>query len=110
MAGRNFAIATTAAAFLVVWWRLRKGAESAVGATDSEPTDEDLVVAALQSVQARVAAADGSGRVTLIAVSKTKPASLVAAAHATGQMDFGENYVQEVMNDTLGMTPSVHNP
>lgn len=33
--------------------------------------------------------------VTLVAVSKTQPASAVREAHAAGQRDFGENYVQE---------------
>jgi pyridoxal phosphate enzyme (YggS family) len=33
--------------------------------------------------------------VTLVAVSKTHPASLIADAHAAGQRDFGENRVQE---------------
>jgi PLP dependent protein len=32
---------------------------------------------------------------TLVAVSKTKPASMVREAFAAGQRDFGENYVQE---------------
>ncbi len=35
------------------------------------------------------------GSVTLIAVSKTQPASAVAAALDAGVTDFGENYVQE---------------
>jgi pyridoxal phosphate enzyme (YggS family) len=33
--------------------------------------------------------------VTLVAVSKTQPADAVREAHAAGQRDFGENYVQE---------------
>ncbi|MDF7680538.1 YggS family pyridoxal phosphate-dependent enzyme [Enterobacteriaceae bacterium ESL0689] len=33
--------------------------------------------------------------VTLLAVSKTKPASMIAEAIAAGQQAFGENYVQE---------------
>ncbi len=33
--------------------------------------------------------------VTLVAVSKTQPASAVREAHAAGQRDFGENYAQE---------------
>lgn len=33
--------------------------------------------------------------VKLIAVSKTKPASDIIAAHNEGQIDFGENYIQE---------------
>jgi PLP dependent protein len=35
--------------------------------------------------------------VRLVAVSKTKPASLVRAAYQCGQRDFGENYVQELL-------------
>ena len=35
--------------------------------------------------------------VTLIAVSKTKPISLIQEAYATGQKDFGENKVQELV-------------
>ncbi|RFM27998.1 YggS family pyridoxal phosphate-dependent enzyme [Deminuibacter soli] len=34
--------------------------------------------------------------VTLVAVSKTKPAADIAALYALGQRDFGENYVQEL--------------
>ena len=33
----------------------------------------------------------------LLAVSKTKPESLVREAYAAGQRDFGENYVQELV-------------
>jgi len=35
--------------------------------------------------------------VTLLAVSKTKPASAVVQAHLAGQNDFGENYCQEAV-------------
>jgi pyridoxal phosphate enzyme (YggS family) len=35
--------------------------------------------------------------VTLIAVSKTKPISLIQEAYVTGQRDFGENKVQELV-------------
>ena len=34
--------------------------------------------------------------VTLVAVSKTKPASDIMEAYHAGQLDFGENYVQEL--------------
>jgi pyridoxal phosphate enzyme (YggS family) len=34
--------------------------------------------------------------VTLVAVSKTKPAQMIREAYAAGQRDFGENYVQEL--------------
>jgi pyridoxal phosphate enzyme (YggS family) len=54
----------------------------------------------LQQVQARIATACAAiGRepasVRLLAVSKTFPAEAVRAAHAAGQIAFGENYVQE---------------
>jgi len=44
-------------------------------------------------------AARGCGRnpedVTIVAVSKIHPAASIRALHASGQLDFGENYVQE---------------
>jgi hypothetical protein len=54
----------------------------------------------LQQLRQRIrAAATQCGRdpeeVTLLAVSKTKPASAVEEAIAAGQIAFGENYVQE---------------
>ena len=36
-------------------------------------------------------------KVTLLAVSKTKPAAMVAALAKHGQRDFGENYLQEAL-------------
>jgi pyridoxal phosphate enzyme (YggS family) len=58
------------------------------------------ISANLQAVKMRIAAACvASGRevdeVRLVAVSKTWPAGCVAAAAASAQMAFGENYVQE---------------
>eukprot|EP00487_Bulimina_marginata_P006385 TRINITY_DN25868_c0_g1_i1.p1 TRINITY_DN25868_c0_g1~~TRINITY_DN25868_c0_g1_i1.p1 ORF type:complete len:110 (-),score=10.13 TRINITY_DN25868_c0_g1_i1:158-487(-) len=35
--------------------------------------------------------------VTLLAVSKTKPTSLIEQAYQAGQRDFGENYLQEAV-------------
>jgi len=56
----------------------------------------------LQAVKGRIArAAAAAGRdpaaVTLLAVSKTHPAPLVAQAVRAGQLAFGENYVQEAL-------------
>lgn len=56
----------------------------------------------LQAVHERIArAAQAAGRraadVRLIAVGKTFPAGEIAAAHAQGQLAFGENHVQEAM-------------
>jgi PLP dependent protein len=55
-----------------------------------------------QAVCARVAqACERAGRapeeVTIVAVSKTHPASAVRAAAAAGATDFGENYAQELV-------------
>ncbi|MBK7578632.1 MAG: YggS family pyridoxal phosphate-dependent enzyme [Myxococcales bacterium] len=60
------------------------------------------VAARLRDVRQRIElAARQSGRepgsVRLLAVSKTKPAAAIRAAHAAGQRDFGENYVQELL-------------
>jgi pyridoxal phosphate enzyme (YggS family) len=57
----------------------------------------------LQEVKRRIAAAcAATGRdaqsVTLLAVAKTFPAETVRQAHAAGQRDFGENYVQEALD------------
>jgi pyridoxal phosphate enzyme (YggS family) len=56
----------------------------------------------LQAVRDRIArAALAAGRsasdIRLIAVSKTFPAEMIAAAHAEDQGAFGENYVQEAL-------------
>lgn len=55
----------------------------------------------LAAVRERVTAACArAGRpvesVTLVAVSKLKPADLIREAYAAGQRDFGENYAQEL--------------
>lgn len=57
----------------------------------------------LESVRVRLAAAaERVGRrpdeITLIAVSKTRPAEEISAALAAGAVDFGENYVQELVD------------
>jgi pyridoxal phosphate enzyme (YggS family) len=62
----------------------------------------DLIAENLRRVRDRIAnAAIAAGRkpeeITLVAVSKTKPAEAVRAALAAGQTVFGENRVQEAM-------------
>ncbi len=56
----------------------------------------------LQVVRARIAAAAraagrDAGAVALLAVSKTFPERALRDAHAAGQREFGENYVQEAL-------------
>ena len=75
--------------------------------TGSDPktlADPDLqrVPERLEEVRRRIGAvAEAAGRapadVTLVAVSKTKPAEAAAAAFAAGQRVFGENRVQEAL-------------
>ncbi|MFT8212196.1 MAG: YggS family pyridoxal phosphate-dependent enzyme [Symbiopectobacterium sp.] len=60
----------------------------------------------LQNVREKIAnAATACGRdphaVTLLAVSKTKPVAAIEEAIASGQLSFGENYVQEGVDKVL---------
>jgi pyridoxal phosphate enzyme (YggS family) len=60
------------------------------------------IAARLQAVNERIGrATQAAGRVpqdvTLVAVSKTFPASAVSEAYAAGQRAFGENYLQEAL-------------
>ncbi|MCP4804238.1 MAG: YggS family pyridoxal phosphate-dependent enzyme [Proteobacteria bacterium] len=55
----------------------------------------------LRAIRSRIdAACVAAGRdpadVRLVAVSKTKPSSMIREAYAAGQRDFGENYAQEL--------------
>ena len=66
----------------------------------ARPQDQSAVGRRLCAVRERIAAAAArAGRdcesITLVAVSKRKPAQDIVAAYAAGQRDFGENYVQE---------------
>ncbi|THU45716.1 hypothetical protein C4D60_Mb02t20920 [Musa balbisiana] len=68
----------------------------------SAPAVEGSAAAAFRSVLARVhQAAERSGRspeqVRVVAVSKTKPASLLRQVYDAGHRCFGENYVQEIV-------------
>lgn len=63
----------------------------------------------LAEVRRRVeAAAAGAGRVPgsvrLIAVGKGQPPAAIRAAHAAGQRDFGENYVQELARKAVELS------
>lgn len=52
----------------------------------------------LAEIKSRVqAASPGSSTATLVAVSKYKPASDILTCYEDGQLDFGENYVQELV-------------
>lgn len=73
----------------------------------------DDIAARLDAVRARIAAAESAagrpaGSVQLIAVSKKMPPEDIAAALAAGQLDFGENYAQELRDKraALAGTPA----
>eukprot|EP00057_Strongylocentrotus_purpuratus_P005133 XP_003730293.1 PREDICTED: LOW QUALITY PROTEIN: proline synthase co-transcribed bacterial homolog protein [Strongylocentrotus purpuratus] len=66
---------------------------------------ENSVAKALSSVRERIQAASLQKASTipsveprLVAVSKTKPVSMILQAYQTGQRNFGENYVQELVD------------
>ena len=50
----------------------------------------------------------GSKGVTLVAVSKTKPASDIEELYNLGQRDFGENYVQELVEKQAALPKDIH--
>ncbi len=56
-----------------------------------------MIAQNLKEVQERIHALDKNQPVTLIAVSKTKPASDLQQAIDAGQRHFGENYLQEAL-------------
>ena len=51
-----------------------------------------------KAVEASEKRSHREGKVTLIAVSKTKPAQMIREAYDAGQRDFGENRVQEIVD------------
>lgn len=62
----------------------------------------NTIAPALDKLTARIRAAEAdygreSGSVKLLAVSKTKPASMIKAAYSWGQRAFGENYLQDAL-------------
>lgn len=62
-----------------------------IGVTENFRKIQDLLA------QAATAAGRRADAVRLLAVTKSKPASVVAQAAAAGQREFGENFVQEAL-------------
>jgi pyridoxal phosphate enzyme (YggS family) len=74
----------------------------------------DSIEQRLATIRSRVerachAAGRDPGDVTLVAVSKMKPASDIREAMAAGQLHFGENYAQQLRDkaEELGVGPAV---
>jgi PLP dependent protein len=57
--------------------------------------EKNLLLVKSQIADAATAAGRSSDDITLLAVSKTKPTSDILVAYQAGQIDFGENYLQE---------------
>lgn len=57
-----------------------------------------IIMAVAQQVYFELLKEISDKQVTLVAVSKTKPTEDIAALYALGQRDFGENYVQELVD------------
>lgn len=70
-----------------------------------DAAEADAVKTNVQAVRDRVARVDKDA--TLIAVSKLKPLSHVKAAYDAGQRDFGENYVQELVEKAAAVEDGV---
>ncbi|MFB6348130.1 YggS family pyridoxal phosphate-dependent enzyme [Moraxella sp. ZJ142] len=75
--------------------------------------DKNLLIANYQAVKQQLDTANHVANRTqpasLLAVSKTKPAAMIAALFELGQRDFGENYLQEALGKMgeLGDLPIV---
>ena len=93
----------------------REGGSDTPASEDAEPSSmaasamDGVAAVALRSVLHRVhQAAERSGRgphqVRVVAVSKTKPGSLIREVYDSGHRCFGENYVQEIIEKA----PQVH--
>jgi pyridoxal phosphate enzyme (YggS family) len=59
---------------------------------------------ALAALRARIRAVAGGRNVTLVAASKSQPASAIRELAAAGQRQFGENYVQEALAKRRGLS------
>ena len=57
-----------------------------------------MIAKNIAKVRNRIQALDVNNQVTLIAVSKTKPAADLQQAIDAGQLHFGENYLQEALD------------
>lgn len=55
------------------------------------------LIARWQAVKNHIATLESQQPVTLVAVSKTHPAEMIAVLAEQGQRDFGENYLQEAL-------------
>jgi PLP dependent protein len=76
------------------------------------PSRVSEIKSSLTDIINRVSIAAPGSPVTLVAVSKYKPPSDIAAAYDAGQRDFGENYVNELLQKAplVNTAPEIHPP
>lgn len=77
--------------------------------TPNDNIEAEAAAKNLAELRERISAAEQRyarrpGSVTLVAVSKTQPASAVLAAYHAGQRDFGESYLQEALDKQARLT------
>ncbi|BDY03556.1 YggS family pyridoxal phosphate-dependent enzyme [Ferrimonas sp. YFM] len=65
---------------------------------------DQLSLAQEQIAQSAAVVGRNSDEITLLAVSKTKPASMLREAYEAGQRHFGENYLQESLEKQQQLT------
>ena len=65
------------------------------------------VAARLEAVVARISSGSRSQSVVLCAVGKLQPLSLLNEAYLAGQRDFGENYVNELVEKATAASRSL---
>ena len=61
-----------------------------------------------QAVYQKLKEECAAGNATLVAVSKTKPAEAIRELYDLGQRDFGENYVQELLEKEAALPKDIH--
>lgn len=77
--------------------QIRKYMTSSGNSLQSSSERNQELKGALIDIHQRVTASSPGRRPTLIAVSKYKPASDILACYRHSHLDFGENYVQELI-------------
>jgi len=63
-----------------------------------DPSEVLAIQTRLEDVRQRIASKGSPRDVRLVAVSKFKPVAAILAAYEKGQRDFGENYIQELVD------------
>jgi len=74
---------------------------------DQETLSHNFDIVRRMIADAERGAGRAPGSVRLLAVSKMQPVAVVAAALACGQVEFGENYAQELRDKSADLTPAV---